>query len=166
MIVALLAGAVLAVASPPPQRVAWEDTAEVFAGRQAVVRLESDVVLVGVWLGVTPETFTVDVTSAEGKGRPAKGVHTFPRSAIKEVGLRERRSSGRLAGVLIIVLPAAALSATTPAGAFLLPMLIVQGFMAGRAADLDARPVHIEPPSVTDQDAGCIPGEGGWGEPS
>jgi hypothetical protein len=158
MIVAMLAGAVLAVASPPLQGVAWEDTAQLFAGQQAVVRLESEVILVGIWLGVTPDTFTLDVTSAHGKGRPAKGVHMFPRSSIKEVGLRARRSSGRLAGVLIAVLPAAALSAVTPAGAFLMPMLIIQGFMAGRAADLEARPVHFAPLPVHDQDAECIPG--------
>jgi hypothetical protein len=99
--VLLLMLAPLILQAGPPLPIEWEMTTAAFGGRKAIVKLDTGARIEGVWLGVTPSTFTMDVKRTKGKNRPPKGVQTIDRGAIVELRLHESRIRREVTGTLL-----------------------------------------------------------------
>jgi hypothetical protein len=139
--------AALAARAAEPLVIDWELTPEAFAGKKAIVILDSGVRVEGAWLGVTPGTFTMEVEQARGAGRPPRGVRTFERSAIRSLGLQQRRVRGRVWGGIIGYWGGAAAAFQIPsmgAAALVLLLSMTGGVLAGRALDKAVREVRIK----------------------
>lgn len=145
--IALLTSALLAQAAPP-MPVQWEMTTAAFAGRRAIVTLDTGARIEGTWLGVTPATFTIDIEKSRGRNKPPRGVQTIERKSIVELRLQEKRIRGRAWGLTIGYFGGMPLAYQAPAAAIALPVLVsvmAAGFFAGRALDKATREVHITP---------------------
>lgn len=137
----------------PPLPIEWEMTTAAFGGRKAIVKLDSGARIEGVWLDVTPTTFTIDVDRTKGKNGPPKGVQTLERSSIVELRLQERRIRGRVIGTLIGYFGGMPLAYQAPSAAVGLPVLIAMlttSHLLGRASDKTTRVVYIKPESPPD----------------
>lgn len=182
LITLVLAAVPLLLHAAPPLPIEWEMTTAALGGRKAIVKLDNGARIEGNWLGVTPNTFTIDVERAMGKNSPPRGVHTLDRSAIVELRLQERRIRGRVWGTVFgFVAGSSALSAihgrsweqgrslekkAGPAlGVFY--GVLVASYVAGRAFDKATREVHIKPasPKVLPVPAEPAPPEETEGEP-
>jgi hypothetical protein len=148
--ITLVLAVVPLLGAAPPVPIEWEMTPAAFGGRKAIVTLDNGARIEGVWLGVTPTTFTIDVDRTKGKNRPPKGVHTLERGAIVELRLQERRIRGRVIGTAAGYFAGMPLfwSMATPAGGLaVLGSVMTVSHLLGRASDKATRIVHIKPES-------------------
>ena len=148
--VLLLLLAPVLLTAAPPLPIEWETTPAAFAGRKAIVKLDTGARIEGVWLGVTPTTFMIDVDRAHGKNRPPKGVQTIERSAIVELRVLERRIRGQVIGGIAGCWFGGPLAFKASSAAWILPVwasVTAAGILVGRVSDKAARVVHIKPES-------------------
>lgn len=145
----LLLAPVLLTAAPPVP-IEWETTPAAFAGRKAIVELNTGARIEGVWLGVTPTTFVIDVDRAHGKNRPPKGVQTIERSAIVELRVQQRQIGWRVFGTVFgwLAGSSAALGATNvPPAPILILTTVTIGHLVGMAFDKRSSRVLISEPA-------------------
>lgn len=179
--ITILLAAMPLLHAAPPLPIEWEMTTAALGGRKAIVKLDNGARIEGNWLGVTPNTFTIDVERAMGKNSPPRGVHTLDRSAIVELRLQERRIRGRVWGTVFGYLAGitaasavhgrsreqgSSLQHAGPATGVLFGVLVTS-YVAGRAFDKATREVHIKPasPKVLPVPAEPAPPEETEGEP-
>jgi hypothetical protein len=98
LIAALLITAVLLPAARPPVVLEWEQTTAAFSNCRVFVVLDSGARVEGRWLGATPGAFTMDVQRSHGQAAPARGAHTFPRTAVVRLRIQQKRIRGRVLG--------------------------------------------------------------------
>ncbi|MBE7541688.1 MAG: hypothetical protein M9913_10345 [Bryobacteraceae bacterium] len=143
----LLLSAPLLLHAAPPLPIEWEMTTAAFGGRKAVVKLDSGARIEGVWLGVTPTTFTMDVDRTKGRNRLPKGVQTIDRSSIVELRVQERRIRGRVIGTTAGYFAGMPLfwSMASPAGGLaVLGSVMTVSHLLGRVSDKATRVVLIK----------------------
>jgi hypothetical protein len=145
----LLLAPVLLTAAPP-LTIEWEATPTAFAGKKARVKFENGGGIIGVWLGVTPTAFTIDVDYAWGKNPLKRGVHTIDRTAIVELRMQERQVGGRVTGTIVGFLTGHVLGygvgSAAGAGAIVLAVTIA-GHALGAVSDMQGRKVLIIAPA-------------------
>lgn len=140
----------LLLPAAPPLPIEWHMTTAAFAGRRAIVTLDTGARVQGSWLGVSPDTFTMDIERSRGKNRPPLGVQTLQRNSIVDLRLQEKRIRGRAWGAALGYFIGAPLAINTGSAAAALPVfaaVLTFAFLAGRASDKATRPVHITPDS-------------------
>ncbi len=166
----------------PPLTIEWEATPTAFAGKKARVKFENGGGIIGVWLGVTPTAFTMDVDYAWGKNPLKRGVHTIDRTAIVELRMQERQVGGRviytIAGFFTGHVLGYGAGSAAGYGAIVLAVTIA-GHALGAVADKQSRRVLIiepaspeEPPLAREEvsESQALPEalapEGGWRDES
>ncbi len=82
------------------ERIAWEQTPTVFAGRQVMVQLLDGNQVQGRWISVSPEGLQFDVEKTSKGARIGKGLQTIARDSIARVQVRKKRIGGRVIGTL------------------------------------------------------------------
>lgn len=152
----LLITAVLLPGARPPLVLEWEQTTAAFANRRVLVVLDSGARIEGHWLEVTPDTFSIEVVRSHGANAPARGVHSFPRSAIVRLRIQEKRIRGRVWGVTAGYLGGAAARLSLEESRFrendnlanaIMCASVITGFAIGRLIDKRVTDVEIRRPA-------------------
>lgn len=160
-------------AQPIPERIAWNRTPEVLAGRLVIVKLTDGTRIAGSWVSVTPSTFTLSVEKTSDKREVRKGLQTLPKSSIAEARARKRRVRGCIIGTLSGFYGIAALGGALSGSREALQGFIgiaayggaIAGYFIGRASDRATReiillPQESAPPQPTPT-FGHLPDDGG-----
>lgn len=151
--IALLAPILAAFGQKAAERVPWDRTPQVLAGKRVVVELNDGTKVEGAWLAVAASAFTMKVEKSSGPGRRAKGSQSLDRSEIRRVWFGERRVRGRVLGTIggFYAVMAIAAAATGAPDAFQGGWGIaavaagVGGYQLGKVFDRSLREVIIEP---------------------
>ncbi len=149
-----LFSAVVASGQSQPLEVFWSQTPETFAGKSALVQLDSGVEIEGVWTSVTADTFTMKVEKSSNHRAIPKGLSSHPRISIRSLKTRSRRIWRRWIGAVIGYAGVGAIvvsSARSPeAGAIGLASMFAAGavgYLAGRSLDRATVEIEIRPDS-------------------
>ncbi len=134
----LLCSLFTAILAAEPLAVKWSESPVEFAGKRVVLELKDGTKFDGNWISVTPDSVRFR--------RSNKEVVAYPKDALAEVRVGQRRIRGRVIGLTVgfYAFVALATQSSGKAGYGIVPGM-AGGYLLGRAFDKDTRAVVFLP---------------------